>query len=314
MADESRGAIIASIVANVAIAATKFTAAAFTGSSAMAAEGVHSLVDSADGTLLLVGQHRSRKPADASHPAGYSRELYFWSLMVAVLFFAIGGGVSVLQGVLRVLHPEPLGDPKWNYVVLAAAALFDGGSFVIGLRQFRRQADGRGLLEALRRSKDPSLTTVLLEDTADLTGILLAFLGIWLGHRLGLPWMDGAASIAVGLVMAAVALVLIAQTRSLLVGEGADSEVLAAIRRIVAEEPAIVATEYPLTVHLGPHDVFVALAAQFADGLSAEEVAGVVVRVERRIREAAPDVRRIFIEAASLDRAPRALPAASRAP
>ena len=302
MADESRVAIFASIGANVAIAATKFTAAAFTGSSAMVAEGVHSLVDTADGTLLLIGKRRSRRPADDGHPIGHARELYFWSLMVAVLFFALGGGVSVFEGVHRIRNPEPLGDPKWNYVVLAAALLFDGTSWTIAMRQFRRQAAGRGLWAEFRRSKDPSVSTVLLEDSADLIGIALAFCGIYFGHRLGKPWMDGAASIAVGLVLAGVATILIAQTRSLLVGEGAESEVIASIREVVNGEPTIVAAEYPLTVHLGPHDIFVAIAAEFSKGLRAEEMAATVERVEARIRELAPDVKHIYIEAASLGR------------
>jgi cation diffusion facilitator family transporter len=305
MADDSRLAIIASIAANVAIAATKFTAAAFTGSSAMAAEGVHSLVDTADGTLLLIGQRRSRVPADAEHPVGHARELYFWSLMVAVLFFALGGGVSVYQGIERLLDPEPLGDPTWNYVVLGAATLFDGGSFLIGFRQLRRRAAGRSLLAELRRTKDPTLTAVLLEDTADLAGIVLAFLGIYLGHRLGIPALDGVASIAIGLVMATVATILIAQTKSLLVGEGAGSEVLGAIRRVIDAEASIVRAQYPLTVHVGPHDVFVAIAAEFTPHLRADEVARVIERMEAGIRAAAPDVHHIYIEAASLSASER---------
>lgn len=300
VAEESRAAIVASIAANVAIAATKFTAAAFSGSSAMAAEGVHSLVDTADGALLLIGQNRSRRPADAKHPAGHGRELYFWTLMVAVLFFTLGGGVSIYQGVHHILNPEPLGDPKWNYVVLGAATLFDGASFVIGMRQFRRQAAGRGLVAEFRRSKDPSVSTVLLEDTADMIGIALAFLGIYLGHRLNLPWLDGAASVAVGLVLATVATLLVVQTRSLLIGEGADSEVVAEIRKVVADEPSIVRAQYPLTVHLGPRDVFVAIAAEFTRGLPSHDLAEVVERVETRIREVAPDVKHIYIEAAAL--------------
>jgi cation diffusion facilitator family transporter len=304
-ADDSRIAVVASIAANVAIAGTKFTAAAVTGSSAMLAEAVHSLVDTADGTLLLIGQRRSRVPPDAEHPIGHARELYFWSLMVAVLFFALGGGVSVYEGLQRILNPEPLRDPTWNYVVLAAATLFDGTSWLIGFRQLRRRAAGRGLMAQLRRTKDPTLTAVLLEDTADLAGIVLAFLGIYLGHRLGMPALDGIASIAVGLVLATVATLLIAQTRSLLVGEGADSEVVAAIRRLVAQEPLVVTAKYPLTVHLGPHDVFVAIAAEFAPQLRAEEVARVIERIEARIRDAVPDVRHIYIEASSLSRSER---------
>ena len=300
VAREARGAILASITANVAIAATKFTAAAVTGSSAMIAVGGHSLVDCADGTLLLIGQHRSRRPADEAHPVGYGRELYFWSLMVAVLFFGLGGGVSVYEGIHHILNPEPIRDPKWNYIVLGAAALFDGSSFIIGFKRFRAEAGGRSLWQHVRRSKDPSLFTVVLEDVADLIGIAIAFAGVYLGHRLNKPSFDGAASIAVGLVLAAVALVLIAETKSLLLGESADAGVVASIRRVLEKEPEITASQMPITVHLGPEEMFVAIAVEFAPALRAAEVAQIIERVETAIRAVVPEVKHIYIEAASL--------------
>jgi cation diffusion facilitator family transporter len=300
LADDSRAPIIASIAANIAIAATKFTAAAITGSSALLAEGVHSLVDSSDGVLLLVGQRRSRRPADVAHPVGYGRELYFWSLMVAVLFFGLGGGVSVYKGIQHILNPPPIHDPTWNYIVLGAAALLDGTSFVIGFRRFRRQAGHRTLWQQVRRSKDPALFTVVLEDTADLVGIALAFLGVYFSHRFARPYLDGAASIAVGLVLAGVALVLIIETKSLLLGESADSEVVATIREAVAGEPLITAMQSPITVYLGPREIFVAIAVEFAPTLQAEELARIIERAEANIRSAVPEVKHIYIEAASL--------------
>jgi cation diffusion facilitator family transporter len=300
MADETRVAVAASIAANVVIAATKFTAAVVTGSSAMFAEGIHSLVDSADGTLLFIGKHQSRKPPDAAHPAGHGRDLYFWSLMVAMVFFAVGGGVSVVEGIRRTIHPQPVRDVHWNYIVLGVATLFDGTSWTIAFRQFRKHAQGRGLIAEFRASKDPTLFTVLLEDTADLTGIVLAFLGVYFGERLDMPALDGVASIGVGIVLSVVALLLITQTKSLLVGEGAAPSVIATIRRCVADEAAIVTAKYPLTVHLGPHEIFVAIAAEFRRGLRADEITAAIDRVEQGIRRAAPDVRHIYIEAASL--------------
>lgn len=286
----TRGAIYASIVANVAIAATKLTAASFTGSSAMVAEGIHSLVDSCDGTLLLVGQRLSRRAPDATHPFGHGQELYFWTLIVAVLFFALGGGVSVYEGVQHVLRPAPIRDPTWSYAVLGAAALFDGSSFAIGYRAFRREARGRGFRETVRASRDPSLLTVVLEDSADLLGLALAFLGVFLGHRLGNPYIDGAASIGVGLLLAAVAVVLILQSRGLLIGEGAEPAVIAAIQEAVGAEPGVVVVRAIRTLYFGPREMLVAVRAEFARDLSAEDVAHAVDGMERRVRRAAPEV------------------------
>lgn len=295
MPNESRLPIFASIGANVAIATIKFVAAGITGSSAMVAEGVHSFVDSLNGVLLLVGQVRSKRPADERHPFGHGQDLYFWSLMVAVLFFALGGCVSVYEGIAHIRHPAPLGDPTWNYVVLGAAALFDGASFVIALRAFRKQAQGHGVIEEIRRSKDPSIFAVVLEDSADLAGIALAFLGVWFSHRLGLPYLDGVASIGVGLVLGAVAFVLLVQTKSLLIGEAAEPSVVEAIHQVLAADPRVTSSQRPLTVHLGPHEITVALVADFAPELSQQDVVIAIAHLDARIRDVAPDVTRVFI-------------------
>lgn len=298
--EESRLAIYASIAANLVIAATKFVAAAVSGSSALLAEGLHSTVDSCDGLLLLLGHHRSRRPPDEQHPFGYGKELYFWTLIVAVVFFAVGGGVSVYEGILRLAHPEPLGDPTWSYIVLAVAAVFDGTSFTIAYRQFRPQAKGVGIVAAMRASKDPSVFTVLVEDTADLTGIVLAFLGIFLGHRLDNPYLDGVATIGIGLVLAAVAVFLIGQSKGLLIGEGAREEALIGVRRIAAGDPAVVAVRRPLTMYFGPNDVLLAMGITFDPSLSAAEVADTIERLERRVRAAYPKVKHMYVEAESL--------------
>jgi len=298
-ADEPHAAIYASIAANVLIAATKFTAAAFTGSSAMVAEGVHSLVDTADGALLLVGRRRSRRPPDREHPFGYGHELYFWTLIVAILFFALGGGMSVYEGTLHILHPEPLRSPAWNYAVLGAAALFDGASFVLGFRQFRRAAGTRGFGEAVREGKDPSLFTVVLEDTADMSGLVLAFLGVFLSHRLNAPWLDGAASIGVGLVMAGVAVVLMTESKALLIGERADPRV---VECITAAAKGIHGVEVGRirTMQMAPHQVLVTLDAGFAPELSREEVLRRIGEMEERIRAASPDPLLLYLEISAL--------------
>lgn len=301
---ESKLPIFASIAANVAIATLKFIAAASSGSSAMVAEGVHSLVDCADGGLLLIGRARSRKPPDESHPFGYAHELYFWSLLVAVFFFVLGGGISVYHGVLAVLSPEPLEDPTWNYAVLAGAALFDGSSFVIAYREFRRTADGRGFWTHLRDSKDPSQFAIVLEDGADLIGIAFAFLGVFLGHRLGMPRLDGVASIGIGLVLATVAIVLMRQTKALLLGESASPDVLARIHEIINTDGEVRAADRLLTMHLGPHDILLTTSVQLADDLSEPEVARAIMRLENRIRSAVPDVKHVCIDARRAGREP----------
>lgn len=303
---ESATAIYASIAANVLIAATKFAAAAFTGSSAMLAEGMHSLVDSADGTLLLLGRRRSRQPPDEEHPFGYGRELYFWTLIVAILFFALGGGMSVYEGVMHILHPEPVRKPLWNYAVLGVAALFDGTSFVIAIRQFRGARKGRGWWAAIREGKDPSLFTVVLEDSADLAGIALAFLGVFLSHTLGAPWIDGAASIGVGLVLATVAVVLIVQSKALLIGERADPRV---VRCITQAAHALNHAEVRRirTMQLAPDEVLVTLDVGFARGLSRDQVLHAVGTLEDRIRAASPDRLLLYLEISALrEQAPAA--------
>jgi len=299
MAKESAAAIYASIVANVGIAITKFVAAAFTGSSAMTAEGVHSLVDACDGLLLLLGRRRSRRPPTPEHPFGHGRELYFWSLIVAIVFFALGGGLSVYEGVQHILRPEPLKNPAWNYAVLGFAALFDGGSLVVGLRQFREAAGGRGFWAAIREGKDPSLFSVVLEDIADMAGIGLAFLGVFLGHLLGNPYLDGAASVGIGLVMAAVAVVLLIESKGLLIGERADADVVECITAAAAGMYDADVRRIR-TMQLAPHEVLVTLDVTFRRGLTREQVLAAIAELERRTRAASPDRLLLYLEISTL--------------
>ena len=293
---DSKSAIYASIGANVVIAITKLVTAAITGSSAMVAEGLHSLVDAGDGTLLLVGRARSRRPADEQHPFGHAKELYFWTLIVAMIFFAVGGGVSVYEGVLQMVHPEPLRDPTPAYIVLAIAALFDGGSLAIGWRTMRNAAPGHTLFEVVRHGKDPSLFTVVLEDIADVVGIVIAFLGVWLGHRLGMPALDGAASIAIGLVLATVAVILAGQSRGLLVGERAHDAAIEVVHRVAGGDPAIRRVARPLTMQLGPDEVLLTLEIELHPELTSREVAATIARFEARVRDERPEVHHIFAE------------------
>ena len=307
----SKKAVVAAILGNVAIAAIKFVAAAATGSSAMLSEAIHSLVDTGNGWLLLLGMRRSRRPADAEHAFGHGKELYFWTLIVAVLVFGLGGGMSFYEGITHLLHPKAMERLAWNYLVLGVAILFEGLSWSVAFREFRAGQGEKGFWEAARTSKDPTTLTVVLEDSAALVGLLLAFTGILLGDRLHDPRFDGAASVAIGLLLSAVAFFLAYQSRGLLIGESADRATLASIREILAAEPAVERVIDLLTMHFGPHEVLLTLEIQFGRGLSAEDVEATVERLEERISARHPDVKRIYIEAQSIAKSRRA--AAARA-
>jgi cation diffusion facilitator family transporter len=293
---ESKIAIYGAIAANVAIAVTKFVVAGITGSSAMLSEGIHSAVDAGNGGLLLVGLHMAKKPATPEHPFGRGKELYFWSLIVAVLIFGLGGGMSIYEGVVHMRQPEPLTDPFWIYVVLAMAAVFEGASFLVALRQFRRQSAGRPFWSSLHGSKDPSLYTVLAEDGAALAGLAVAAAGVWASHSLDMPVLDGAASVVIGCILAGVAVLLIRESRGLLVGEGVRPETAAAIRAIAQQQPQIKKAGLPLTMYIGADDVLLALDVVFEDGVGAGEVAATVEQIERSIRAQFPKITRIYIE------------------
>jgi cation diffusion facilitator family transporter len=296
MANESRTAILASIAANIAIAITKFTVAGLSKSMAMFAEGVHSLVNCSDGTLLLLGTHRAKKPPDAAHPFGHGREVYFWSLIVAVVFFALGSGVTIAEGVVSLMHLRELGDPTWNYVVLAFSAVFDGASFLIGLRQFRKRLRPRGYWATIRESKDPTLFSVVLEDVADLLGLAIAFLGVLLSHLLNTPVFDAMASIAIGCVIGAIAIVLLTETHGLLIGEAARPELLLAVKSAVTENPDVSAVGEPQSIHIAPDHVVIALRVRPEPGLSADRFTASAKSLSRRVREEHVEVKQVLFD------------------
>ena len=302
MAQESKKAVVAAIIGNLAIAVIKFIAGAITGSSAMISEGIHSVVDTGNGGLLYYGLNRGARPADEHHPFGHGMEVYFWSLIVAVSIFGIGGGMSIYEGITHIQHPAPLENPTINYIVLALAAVFESLSFSVAWRTFRgsRSRRGRSTIAAIHHGKDPSLFTVLFEDTAALMGLAVAFVGVFLSHQLDAPWLDGTASIVIGCILVVAALWLAYESRSLLVGEAADPEMVADIRRIVLDDPAVTGLGVVLTMHLGPDDVLLNIEVKFTPGLTAEDMHAVVHRIEERINEPFPEVTRIFIEVEAL--------------
>jgi cation diffusion facilitator family transporter len=294
---ESKIAIYGAIGANVAIAVTKFIVAGITGSSAMLSEGIHSAVDTFNGVLLLVGLRLSKRPATVEHPFGHGKELYFWSLIVAVLIFGLGGGVSFYEGVQHIRNPEPMRDATWNYIVLAAAALFEGTSFFIALKQFRAQARGQPFWQALDRSKDPTTYTVLAEDSAALVGLAVAALGIYLSHALDMPALDGVASVVIGVLLAGVAVLLIAQARGLLIGEGIRPETARAIRAIAMEQPDVEDVGHVLSMYIGPDEALVIVDVNFKDDTPTGDAADAIAAIEKQVRARFPMIKRIFVEA-----------------
>jgi len=287
--------LYAALGANIGIAVAKFVAAAITASSSMLTEGVHSLVDSLNQILLLYGQRRAKRPPDAEHPFGYGRELYFWAFVVAILIFGLGAGVSVYEGYLHILDPEPLRDPLVNYIVLGIATAMEGTSWVIAIREFRASKGDCGWWKAIRESKDPAGFIVLFEDSAALAGLIVAAIGVWASHAWGDPRIDGAASIAIGLILAAVATLLAREAKGLLIGERANPDLIAQVRAMLEAEPRITGVNHVRTIHTAPDRVFVAISADFDDSLAMGEAETLIERIEAKLKAALPQLSSIYI-------------------
>lgn len=296
----SRVAIFSAIAANLAIAVTKFIAAALSGSSAMLSEGIHSIVDTGDGLLLLAGVRLSQRAPDETHPFGYGKDLYFWTLIVGILIFAIGGGMSVYEGVHHLRHPEEAVGWRMNLAVIGVAFAFEGGSFLFARRSFlryRRALPRRtSLLEAIRLSKDPTTFAVVLEDGAALLGLLIAAAGIALTQLTGSGIYDGIASIAIGGVLAAVAAVLAYESRDLLIGESAMRGVVRNIRDRASATPGVARVRRVLTMQIGPERILAALDLEFECGLALDDLGDVASRLEDAIRTDHPEVKHVFID------------------
>jgi len=303
MADSSsKTSIYAAMIANIAIAIAKFVGAGISGSSAMLSEGIHSVVDSVNEILLLYGLRQSNKEPDELHPLGHGQELYFWSLVVAVLIFSLGGGFSIYEGVQSFQEPEPSESPLVSYVVLGVAAIFEATALAVSIREFNHQNPDRkdNLWAAVKRSKDPSSFIVIFEDAAALLGLIVAFAGVYLSQLTENAVFDGIASIIIGVLLTVVAIVLVSETKGLLIGESALPETQESIKDIVQSDPAVTDMGSLITLHLGPEDVMLALNIEFADTLSADEIEAAVRRLETNIRKSHDEVKRIFIEAASM--------------
>jgi cation diffusion facilitator family transporter len=299
MKHSSKKAIYAALAGNALIALTKFVAAAVTGSSAMLSEGIHSCVDTGNQFLLLYGWKRAEKPPDADFPFGYGKEVYFWSFVVAILIFSVGAGVSLYEGVERLRAQGELTSPYINYIVLAIALLFEGGSWFIAWREFTKGQGNRSLWQAIRRGKDPSLFVVLFEDSAAMLGLAVAFLGVLLATLTGNMLYDAVASLLIGVILATTAMLLAYETKGLLIGESANREVIQGIRQLAELRPEILKTNEVLTMHVGPHFILVNLSVEFEDAATAVEIETAVAQLDREIKQTWPDVKRVFVEAES---------------
>jgi cation diffusion facilitator family transporter len=288
--------VLAAFAGNLAIAATKFVAAALSGSSAMLSEGIHSLVDTTNELLLLYGMKRAARPADAERPFGYGRELYFWSFVVSLLVLALGAGVSLYEGFTHLRHPHPIERPLINYGVLIVSAGFEGASWWIALKAFRKTKGDQSYFQAFRQSKDPTTFTVLFEDSAALLGLFIALLGVAGSHLLQDPRYDAWASIGIGMVLAVTSLLLARETKDLLIGEPAPADVRKAILEMAEADAAIRKANGVLTVQLGPNNIVAALSIEFEDHLSTQEIEACVNRVESAIRCKHPDIGVLYVK------------------
>jgi cation diffusion facilitator family transporter len=300
VAQEAKTAVVAAIIGNFAIAVTKFFAAAFSGSSAMLSEAIHSLVDTGNGALILLGIHNSRKPPDAEHPFGHGRELYFWTLIVGVLIFGVGGGMSIYEGVTHLQHPTPIEDAKWSYIVLGLSAVFESTTWYFGLKAFNKERRGRGILEVIHSTKDPTSFSVLLEDSAALLGLLVALLGIFLSRALNQPYFDGGASVVIGSLLCTIAIVMVQESRGLLIGEGVDKETIKGLRKIIEADEGVAHLQHLHTIYQSPHSVVLVIELRFENNISAVDVRKAVRRLETKIQARYPEIKHIFFGSASL--------------
>ncbi len=295
----SKVAIYAALAGNGLIAVTKFAASAYTGSSAMFSEAIHSVVDTGNQILLLYGIKRSKQPADKTHPFGYGMEIYFWSFVVAILLFGLGAGISIYEGVHKIQNPQPMTDPFVNYVVIGFAIIFETIAFSVAYRELRKTKGSLGLIKAIRASKDPTIFTVLFEDFAALVGLLVAGLAIYLGEVFQMPILDGVASVIIGLILAITASCLAFECKGLLCGEGASEHIVTGIRSIVKAESDVLYINEILTMHLGPQDILLNISLDFRDAISSGTVEATISELEASIKNKFPEIKRVFIEAQS---------------
>lgn len=297
MAGSSKKAIYAALVGNTLIAVTKFLAAGVSGSSAMFSEAVHSLVDTGNQILLLYGLKMADRPPDEQFPFGHGKEIYFWSFVVAILIFALGSGVSLYLGWQHLGHPDPISNIGLNYAVLGVAMVFEGGALWIAVREFGRHKGSLGFFEAVRQGKDPTIFVVVFEDTAAMLGLLVAMVGLGLYQLTGNPLFDGGASMLIGVILGITAAWLAYESKSLLIGESAVPETVAAIRGVLEADDRIVSINETATLHMGPAYIIVTISVDFVDGIDSSELESAVTEISNAVKRLDPAIQRVFIEA-----------------
>lgn len=297
MASSRKLVIYAALVGNSLIALMKFVAAFITGSSAMFSEGIHSVVDTGNQILLLYGLKQSKKPADDQFPFGHGKEIYFWSFIVAIMIFAVGAGISIYEGIHRLGNPVAIENILINYIVLGLALVFEGGAWYFALKEFRREKGDSGYLEAVHRGKDPSIFVVLFEDSAAMLGLTVALIATALTQLTGNLYLDGVASIVIGLILAGTAAWLAVETKSLLIGESANNHVVRGIRKLALTIRNINHVNEVLTMHMGPDFILVNISVEFSDQATATDIEDAVALLDDKIKKAYENVQRVFIEA-----------------
>ncbi len=297
MAGNSKKAIYGAITANILIAISKFVAAFFTGSSAMLSEGIHSSVDTGNGLLLLLGLKKSKRKPDTEHPFGYGKEIYFWTFVVSILIFALGGGFAIYEGIWTLNHPEPIDNLIWNYAVLTAALVFEGTSLFIAIRTFKKnRTKSESLLQGIIHSKDASNFAVIIEDTAAVTGLLVALLGVFLSETLQNPYIDGIASMVIGLILLIVAVFLAHESKHLLLGESAQPETIDKIKSMLTENKQVLEIGALRTMHFGPDKVLLVAVVKLTDDLSLQKAEEIVHSLRKKIKETIPEIVQVYIQ------------------
>ncbi len=296
MAGQSKIAIYGAIAANSLIAVSKFVAAFFTGSSAMLAEGIHSVIDTGNGLLLLLGIKRASRPADKAHPFGYGKEIYFWSFVVSILIFALGGGFAIYEGIHALEDPTIVENPVWSYAVLSAAILFEGASLIIAVKQFNKSHKSGNLISKIVKSKDPANFAIVIEDTAAVIGLFIALLGVFLSVQLQNPYLDGAASLLIGLLLLTVATFLARETKGLLLGESANDEIIEQIELILKQNQKIENYTYPKTMHFGPNRIMVEIDVDLIENIGIVEAEEIVSQIRTDIIQQIPRINQVYIQ------------------
>ncbi|MFT5877154.1 MAG: cation diffusion facilitator family transporter [Salibacteraceae bacterium] len=295
-ANGSKISIYGAILANLAIAISKFFAGSYTGSSAMISEGIHSLVDTSNGLLLLLGIKRSERPADKTHPFGYGMEIYFWSFVVAILIFALGGGIAIYEGIHHIISPVAVANIRVNYIVLSGAIIFEGISLFVALKEFKKDNGKFGLVKSMRRSKDSSSFTIIIEEMGAIVGLVVALIGVAVGDFFGWPYADGIASVIIGSILTGMAFFLAVETKGLLIGESMDEESLSILNKILLENEKVDQYRNMRTVHFGPTGVMVGVDIHFKANFGLMEIESEIVKIEAAIKSSLPVVRYVFIE------------------